>query len=329
MEPLQVPEPARTGYARAGDGSELYYELYCSGLSKEHEDRASAESWPRAMFIMGFACTCDCWAPQLDGLLQQEEERPLEICVVDNRGIGRSSKPAGHKSYTTVIMANDVVAVADQLGWAEFHCVGFSLGAMVSTKVASMYSERIRSLSLLGVTGGRWQTLPATWRSFKLFVKSMFVKSPEDKAKMTVKFHFSRRTLEERVGFDKFRRKDVLFQEYLQCQKATTPQAGLHGQLMACLKHNLSKKDISQIRGGEFPVQLIHGRHDVVAHKKYARRIAKLLAAQLVEVEGGHMITRECGHEVNRLLAMSIMYPYTRSDRSRHLDRTMRRKSEG
>ena len=35
----------------------------------------------------------------------------MAVCVLDNRGVGRSSSPAGWKNYTTEIMAGDVLAL--------------------------------------------------------------------------------------------------------------------------------------------------------------------------------------------------------------------------
>lgn len=248
--------------------------------------------------------------------------------MLDNRGIGRSSKPLGHKFYTTSIMANDIIAVAGHIGWTTFHVVGFSMGGMISTRLASLYPERILSLSLLGVTGGRWQILPRSWRSLKYFIRSCFVRTPEDKAKMDMKFHFSKAALKEKVGLQKQFRRDLLLEEYLETHlEGQAPSHGIQGQLWACWKHRLKEKDINTIRGGGFPVQVIHGRHDVVAHKKYGRRIAKKLGAQMVEVDGGHLITRECVYEVNKLLEMTILSPFTHKDRSWHFDRSLRSKS--
>lgn len=36
---------------------------------------------------------------------------PIDICVFDNRGIGKSSCPANKDAYSTSIMAKDAIAV--------------------------------------------------------------------------------------------------------------------------------------------------------------------------------------------------------------------------
>ncbi len=38
-------------------------------------------------------------------------EAAMAVCILDNRGVGRSSSPAGWKNYTTQIMARDTLAL--------------------------------------------------------------------------------------------------------------------------------------------------------------------------------------------------------------------------
>ncbi len=42
---------------------------------------------------------------------QQAERAPMVICLLDNRGYGRSSTPQDKKQYSTELMAKDVVNV--------------------------------------------------------------------------------------------------------------------------------------------------------------------------------------------------------------------------
>lgn len=45
----------------------------------------------------------------------------------------------------------------DHLGWRRAHLVGFSMGGMVTMKLAAHRPDRVLSLTVLGVTGGGWQ----------------------------------------------------------------------------------------------------------------------------------------------------------------------------
>ena len=84
----------------------------------------------------------------------------VEILVYDNRGIGKSSVPGDKRQYSTDIMSEDAVQLMDSLGWSSAHVVGFSMGGMIATKLASHHPRRVQSLLLLSVTAGGWQV----WR---------------------------------------------------------------------------------------------------------------------------------------------------------------------
>jgi len=45
----------------------------------------------------------------------------------------------------------------DELRWRSAHVVGFSMGGMISTRLAVLAPERVRSLTLISVTAGEGQ----------------------------------------------------------------------------------------------------------------------------------------------------------------------------
>lgn len=49
-------------------------------------------------------------------------------CTFDNRGIGSSTITENLSAYKTGIMAADVKALMDHLGWHKAHIMGMSLG---------------------------------------------------------------------------------------------------------------------------------------------------------------------------------------------------------
>lgn len=97
------------------------------------------------------------------------------VLVMDNRGIGRSDKPLGR--YTTSSMARDVVELMDHVGWAaprQINLVGISMGGMVAQEVACLVPGRVQSLSLLctssRVESGADKSLVASaWDRLRLF----------------------------------------------------------------------------------------------------------------------------------------------------------------
>jgi pimeloyl-ACP methyl ester carboxylesterase len=63
---------------------------------------------------------------------------------IDIRGYGNSRQLSG--SYTIGEVAADAIALADELGWREFHVVGHSMGGKAAQKVAMDAPARVRSV---------------------------------------------------------------------------------------------------------------------------------------------------------------------------------------
>ena len=73
--------------------------------------------------------------------------------LVDNRGFGRSDRPAG--LFAVAAMAGDIVAVLDAAGIRRAHVMGASLGGMVAQELAITHAERVDGL-VLACTAPGW-----------------------------------------------------------------------------------------------------------------------------------------------------------------------------
>jgi pimeloyl-ACP methyl ester carboxylesterase len=73
------------------------------------------------------------------------------VVAFDQRGYSPGARPTDTALYATPILAADVVAVADVLGFDTFHLVGHDWGAAVAWQVGGRYASRLRTLTILSV----------------------------------------------------------------------------------------------------------------------------------------------------------------------------------
>lgn len=77
------------------------------------------------------------------------------VAVIDHLGHGASEKPEGTPQlYTPAAHAERLIALADRLGWAQFHLIGYSMGGRIALETACLYGPRLASLTLVGVGEG-------------------------------------------------------------------------------------------------------------------------------------------------------------------------------
>ncbi|KVI07612.1 uncharacterized protein LOC112508763 [Cynara cardunculus var. scolymus] len=289
------------------NGIKIFYRTYGAGPVK-------------ILMIIGLAATHNSWNPQIEGLIgtlkpNDDDNRSsfddgynpkgIEVCVFDNRGVGRSSIPTKKSEYTTRIMAKDAIALMDHLGWKKAHVVGHSMGGMIASKLAAVFPDRLLSLALLNVTGGGYECLPKLdRRTFSIAIRFLRAKTPEQRAAVDLDTHYTQEYLEEYIGPET--RRAILYQEYVKAISASGMQSnhGFDGQINACWTHKISRIELEMIRKEGFLISIIHGRFDVIAQVSHARRLAEKLypLARLIELHGGHLVSHERTKEVNEAL---------------------------
>jgi pimeloyl-ACP methyl ester carboxylesterase len=102
------------------------------------------------MLVHGF--TAD--SGEVADVLRPLAERGWHAVAPDLRGHGRSDRPTEPEAYSFELMAADVVALADQLGWDRFALLGHSMGGAVAQLVALDRPERLTGLVLASTFHG-------------------------------------------------------------------------------------------------------------------------------------------------------------------------------
>ena len=84
------------------------------------------------LMVHGFTGAKEDFTPWLDRLAGQG----WHAVAPDLRGHGASSKPAEESAYSFELLADDVLRLADSLGWGTFVLLGHSMGGMIAQFVA-------------------------------------------------------------------------------------------------------------------------------------------------------------------------------------------------
>ena len=94
------------------------------------------------VLVNGLADDLETWAFQMDDLLGAG----YRVLRFDNRGVGRTSAPAG--PYTSRMLADDTKALVDELGLRGFHMMGISMGGMIAQEYAINHGADLKTVTL-------------------------------------------------------------------------------------------------------------------------------------------------------------------------------------
>jgi 3-oxoadipate enol-lactonase len=113
---------------------------------------------PVVLLSNSLGSTYGMWDAQVAAL----EER-FRVVRYDTRGHGGSPVPDG--PYTIDDLADDLVALLDQLGVRRAHLIGLSLGGMTAMRVAARNTERVDRLARQLPPASGWTDRAATVRA--------------------------------------------------------------------------------------------------------------------------------------------------------------------
>lgn len=146
----------------------------------------SAGDGAPVLLIMGLGMNSMGWWRTVPVLAQR-----LRVISFDNRGVGRSDRPAG--PYSIAEMAADALAVLDAAGEASAHVYGISLGGMIAQELALTAPERVRSLVLGATTAGGDRAVPIAPTTLA-FMQKRGELTAEEAVWASVPYNYSPRT---------------------------------------------------------------------------------------------------------------------------------------
>ena len=99
------------------------------------------------LLLHGFPESSLEWEAQLDALARAG----YRAVAPDLRGYSPGARPPAVGDYGLALLAGDVVAIADALGFDRFHLAGHDWGAAIAWEVAGTHPERVMSLTAVSV----------------------------------------------------------------------------------------------------------------------------------------------------------------------------------
>jgi pimeloyl-ACP methyl ester carboxylesterase len=108
---------------------------------------------PLLLLLHGFAQCWYLWRHQIDELVAAG----YQVAVPDQRGYGRSDKPAVLEAYDAKEFVADAVGIADALGQETFTLVTHDVGAVMGWDIAVLHPERVTAVFALSVPPVRMQ----------------------------------------------------------------------------------------------------------------------------------------------------------------------------
>lgn len=284
--------------ARVSTGVTLEYTLHGTSF-------ADATREDRVVLIMGFLQPKEAWAAAIDLLLEkyaklnQEtgagagEKKNIKILAFDNRGVGGSSKPWWR--YKTSQMAQDALALMDHVGWEAANIAGVSMGGMISLELAAAAPQRVRSLTLMVTTRGKYKSDP---RSSVPLRKSTFSKDPVEAVTNLLELLYPLDAIREARMDDSGKSVyDTLFAFHTAARDVRVKPSlmGMIGQVLAIRTHFVSDERLIGIKKAGFPVLLVGAMKDILIPPVESIKLKDRMEAEHVRTlffeNGGHGVT--------------------------------------
>jgi len=174
--------------------------------------------------------------------------------------------------YTIDDMANDAIAVLDELNIPQAHVLGISMGGMIAQIVASTHSDRTKTFTLIASTASTPSPLNGPTRKVR---KLLMDRTKNPNSTIDQRVNRTRKIFSE-IGYQGI---DLNTDEFYQdisssIKRGGNDDTGFGRQLTAILG---SENRLDKVKSIKAPTLIIHGKEDPLIKVKNAYKTNKLI----------------------------------------------------
>ena len=174
--------------------------------------------------------------------------------------------------YTIDDMANDAIAVLNELNISKAHVLGISMGGMIAQIIASTHPDRTKTFTLIASTASTPSPLNGPTRKVR---KLLMDRTKNPNSTIDQRVNRTRKIFSE-IGYQGI---DLNTDEFYQdisssIKRGGNDDTGFGRQLTAILG---SKNRLDKVRSINAPTLIIHGKDDPLIKVKNAYRTNKLI----------------------------------------------------
>jgi pimeloyl-ACP methyl ester carboxylesterase len=226
------------------------------------------------VFVHGVGLTYEIWQPQLDFF------KDYSNLSYDILGHGKSSLTKQNISFND--FSDQLIELINELKIEKIHLVGFSIGSLIARNFATRYSDRLRSLILLGSIYKRSEQ------------QQKIVNERFDQAKKELKL--SRQAL-KRWFTDKYLENNPDTYEKISSILSKNNMANFLKVYELFVKHK-NDEDFEKI---QTKTLVMTGEHDIGSTIEMSQQLNHVIKDSELKIikEGKHLCGIECADEVN------------------------------
>ena len=174
--------------------------------------------------------------------------------------------------YTIDDMANDAIAVLDELDISQAHILGISMGGMIAQIVASTHSDRTKTFTLIASTASTPSPLNGPTRKLR---KLLMDRTKNPNSTIDQRVNRTRKIFSE-IGYQGIDLNTDEFYEDIagSIKRGGYDDTGFGRQLTAILG---SENRLDKVKSIKAPTLIIHGKEDPLIKVKNAYKTNKLI----------------------------------------------------